>query len=166
MKDLVIVMGVAGSGKTTIASRLASVSGWPCVEADDHHPPANRARMASGVPLQDSDRAGWVASLSQHIAGRPEQRVVLACSALTPFVQESLSRDSGRACHFVWLDVPEPDLRQRIAARTGHFMPVSLLQSQLQALHVPAGALQVDATRPVEDVVESISKALPPPDPA
>ena len=166
MRDLVIVMGVAGSGKTTMGAGLAEAAGWPFVEADDFHPDANRAKMASGVSLTDEDRAGWISAIAAHVAHSRAPRVVLACSALTRFVQASLMRDSGRLCRFVWLDVPAADLRARMAARAGHFMPVSLLESQLAALDVPDGVVRMDALRPVSELVQMLQEALPAPDPA
>jgi gluconokinase len=166
MRDLVIVMGVAGSGKTTVGAGLAEAAGWPFVEADAFHPDANRAKMASGTPLTDEDRAGWISAITAHVAQSRAPRMVLACSALTRFVQERLMGDSGRFCRFVWLDVPAGDLRARMAAREGHFMPVSLLESQLAALDVPDGAVRVDAMRPAGELVQMLQEALPAPDPA
>ena len=79
MRDLVIVMGVAGSGKTTVGAGLAETAGWPFVEADEFHPDANREKMASGVSLTDEDRAGWISAIAAHVAQSQAPRVVLAC---------------------------------------------------------------------------------------
>lgn len=166
MRDLIVIMGVAGSGKSTVAAGLAEAAGWPFVEADDFHPSENRAKMASGTPLSDGDRADWIDAITAHVARMPNDRVVLACSALTAFVQQRLQRDSGRLCCFVWLDVPITDLRARLAARTEHFMPVSLLESQLAALDVPSAAVRMDAGRPVGELVKMLQRDLPAPDPA
>tara|TARA_R110000787_G_scaffold14348_17_gene44405 strand:+ start:3451 stop:3951 length:501 start_codon:yes stop_codon:yes gene_type:complete len=166
MRDLIIVMGVAGSGKTTVGAGLAEAAGWPFVEADDFHSDANREKMASGVPLTDQDRVGWISAIAAHVAESEAPRMVLACSALTRFVQERLMRDSGRLCRFVWLDVPVADLRARMASRAGHFMPVSLLESQLAALKVPDGAVRMDAMCPVSELILRLQEALPAPDPA
>ncbi|HCX08998.1 MAG TPA: gluconate kinase, partial [Hyphomonas sp.] len=103
-------MGVAGSGKTSIAEALSKAEGWPFVEADDYHSAANKEKMASGTPLTDADRADWVRSLCKTLTDMPEDRVVLACSALTPFVQTGLREQSGRTCLFVLLDVPKDEL--------------------------------------------------------
>jgi gluconokinase len=146
MTDLVIIMGVAGSGKSSIAEALAASGGWPFIEADDHHSAANKQKMASGTPLTDADRADWVGSLCRAVSARPEARVILACSALTPYVQDGLRAGAGRACRFVLLDVPREELARRIAARQDHFMPVSLLDSQLEALQPPDDVLVVDGT--------------------
>ena len=160
MKELIVIMGVAGSGKTSIASALAGQAGWPFMEADEHHSAANKTKMAAGTPLTDEDRASWVDSMSKASAAMPEPRIVLACSALTPFVQTGLRQGSGRRCRFVMLDVPKAELARRIAARADHFMPVSLLDSQLEALTVPEDALRIAADRELEDIVADIQAAL------
>lgn len=166
MRDLIIVMGVAGSGKTTVGAGLAEAAGWPFVEADEFHPDANREKMASGTPLTDEDRAGWISAIAAHVAESDAPRIVLACSALTRFVQERLVRDSGRLCRFVWLELAADNVRARMSSRKGHFMPVSLLESQLAALDVPEGALRMDALRPVGELVQMLQESLPAPDPA
>lgn len=160
MRDLVIIMGVAGSGKSSIAEALSRAEGWPFVEADGHHSAANKQKMAAGTPLTDADRADWVRSMAEAIAAMPEQRVVLACSALTPFVQSGLRTLSGRRCLFVLLDVPKAELARRISAREDHFMPVSLLESQLAALTPPADVIQVDGTASPDALVEDIRMRL------
>ena len=165
MKDLVVIMGVAGSGKTTTGEALSAATGWPFIEADAHHSDANRAKMTAGTPLTDADRVDWVASIASAVNASADPRVVLACSALTPFVQSALQAQCERAVHFVWLDVPEALLAERMATRPGHFMPVSLLASQLEALTVPPDALRMDGTQPFPDLIASIRNALPP-DPA
>ncbi|MEZ5968673.1 MAG: gluconokinase, GntK/IdnK-type [Hyphomonas sp.] len=166
MKDLVVVMGVAGSGKTTTGRALAVAGGWPFIEADEHHSDANRAKMTAGTPLTDNDRVDWVASITHAANMMTEERVILACSALTSFVQTALRNECDRAVRFVWLEVPEEELAGRIAGRAGHFMPVSLLQSQLTALMVPADALRIDGTLTTQEVVQIIVDVLPPADPA
>ncbi|MEZ5947344.1 MAG: gluconokinase, GntK/IdnK-type [Hyphomonas sp.] len=166
MKDLVVIMGVAGSGKTTTGRAVAEAGGWPFIEADEHHSDANRAKMTAGTPLTDADRVDWVASMTAAANGMPAPRVVLACSALTDFVQTALQAQCTRAVHFIWLDVPKDQLAARMASREGHFMPVSLLESQLAALTVPAGAARMDGTVPTDCLVTAIRAALPPADPA
>ena len=166
MTDLVVIMGVAGSGKTTTGEALSAVTGWPFNEADAHHSEANRNKMAAGTPLTDADRVDWVASIAAAVNAADAPRLVLACSALTPFVQTALQDQCDRAVRFVWLDVAEALLAERMKTRPGHFMPVSLLRSQLDALSVPAGALRMDGSLPLADLVREIAASLPPPDPA
>ncbi|MCA8902123.1 MAG: AAA family ATPase [Hyphomonas sp.] len=166
MKDIIVVMGVAGSGKTTTGRALAASGGWPFIEADDHHSDANRAKMTAGTPLTDADRVDWVTALSAAANAETAPRVVLACSALTGFVQGALQDQCARTVRFVWLEVPKDQLAHRMASREGHFMPVSLLESQLAALKVPAGVLRVDGTLAPADLVAGILQALPSPDPA
>ena len=151
-----IIMGVAGSGKSSIAEALSDAEGWPFVEADVHHSAANKEKMASGVPLTDTDRADWVRSMCETLASMPEERVVLACSALTPFVQNGLREHSGRRCLFVLLDVPRDELARRISSRADHFMPVSLLDSQLAALVLPEGVIRFDGMLAPKALVETI----------
>ncbi len=160
MRDLVIIMGVAGSGKSSIAEALSKAEGWPFVEADVHHSAANKEKMASGTPLTDADRADWVRSMGETMTAMPEDRVVLACSALTPFVQAGLREQSGRHCLFVLLDVPKDELARRISSRADHFMPVSLLESQLAALVPPEGVIRVDGTATPIALVEDIRTRL------
>ena len=160
MRDLVIIMGVAGSGKTSIAEALSKAEGWPFVEADDYHSAANKEKMASGTPLTDADRADWVRSLCKTLTDMPEDRVVLACSALTPYVQTGLREQSGRTCLFVLLDVPKDELARRISSRADHFMPVSLLDSQLAALVPPEDVIRVDGMAAPIALVEDIRTRL------
>ena len=132
----VVVMGVAGSGKSTLAAAIAERLGAVFVEADSLHSADARARMAAGVPLTDDDRWPWLARVAarirdEHTAGHA---VVVACSALRRCYREVLSRDGGADVTFVHLDGSEPLLAERIGQRTGHFMPATMLSSQLATL--------------------------------
>ncbi len=159
MRELIVIMGVAGSGKSSVAAALADAAGWPFMEADEYHSAANKQKMADGIPLTDEDRVGWVQGMAAGAAAMPEPRVVLACSALTPFVQSGLM-ESGRACRFVLLDVPKEELAKRIAARADHFMPVSLLESQLAALTMPDGVIRVNGMDAISEIVAAIRAHL------
>jgi gluconokinase len=153
-------MGVAGAGKTTVGRALAGARGWHFHDADDLHPPANVARMRAGIPLTDEDRAPWLAALraliARHLAaGTP---MVLACSALRESYRAALLPD-GVAAHavlFVQLDLPPALARARLAARPGHYMPPSMVDSQFATLEEPAHALRLDASRPVAELVGEI----------
>jgi gluconokinase len=131
----VIVMGVSGSGKTTVARSIDEVLGWPFAEGDDFHPPANVEKMSSGTPLTDEDRAPWLEAIArwigeQEAAGRS---AVVTCSALKRAYRELLRRDHP-SVWFVHVS-PSPDaLQHRLETRSGHYMPASLLASQLEAL--------------------------------
>ncbi len=130
-----VIMGVSGSGKSTVAVLLAQRLGRPMAEGDDFHPPANVAAMAAGRPLTDADRAPWLAAIRDWITARDGagEPTVVACSALRRAYRDRLREGPGRV-RFVQLDVPEPVLERRLEARRGHFMPVSLLGSQLDTL--------------------------------
>lgn len=127
-----VVMGVAGSGKTALGHELSARLDCPFLDADDFHTPEARARMAAGEGLTDDDRAPWLLRLRSELEARP--RVVLACSALRRSYREALRLPGVR---FVFLDVPEVLLRARLEERTGHYAGLSLLPSQLAALEAP-----------------------------
>ena len=130
-----VVMGVSGSGKTTVAAAIAARVGALFLDADDFHPAANTAKMAAGVPLTDEDRWPWLALVGDEIARRVAdgERVVMACSALRRRYRDVL-RASSDDLVFAQLDGSRALLGERIGARTDHFMPVSLLGTQLRAL--------------------------------
>ena len=146
----VVFMGVAGSGKSTVAMHYAKGRGFAFVEADDFHPPANVAKMKSGQPLTDEDRVGWLSAMAQRIAeGKARgETMVITCSALKRAYRDAL-RKGDPDLFFVLLDGPESLLAQRLAARTDHFMPPSLLASQLAILERPAPPSEKAVTLPI-----------------
>jgi gluconokinase len=154
---IVIVMGVSGVGKTTIGRALAERLGCEFIDADDHHPAANVAKMAAGVPLEDADRWPWLASLNVELKNR--ERAVLACSALKESYRERLA--SGlESVRFVHLQGSFDLIRSRLHARRHRYMPASLLESQFAALEPPARAITVDVSADVAACVAAISAAL------
>jgi gluconokinase len=158
---VIILMGVAGAGKTTVGKQLAQSLGWRFVEGDDFHPPANVAKMAAGIPLTDEDRAPWLERLRgliQEALERGEPAVV-ACSALKERYRQVLTVDPARV-KWVYLWAPRELIASRLAQRTGHFMPLSLLDSQFAALEAPKDALQVDVTPGPDAVVAAIRERL------
>ncbi len=133
--DLVVVMGVSGSGKTTVAQGLAAAMGWPFAEGDALHPPANVAKMHAGIPLTDEDRWPWLRVIGdwmseQEAAGRS---AVVTCSALRR-VYRDLLREGRPAVRFLHVTLPEVAIADRLEHREGHYMPPSLLPSQLATL--------------------------------
>jgi gluconokinase len=158
---VIIVMGVSGVGKTTIGKALAGELGWRFLEGDDLHPAANVAKMAEGVPLTDEDRAPWLEQLRGLISQALEQgeNVVLACSALRRSYRQRLAVDPARV-RWVYLTAPAEVIADRLRRRTGHFMPPSLLESQLAALEAPDDALVVDVTPGPAEVVGFIRAGL------
>ena len=131
----IVVMGVAGSGKTTVAQLLAERLGRPYAEADDFHPPENVAKMSAGTPLTDEDRWPWLRSIRDWLSARTRagESAVVTCSALKVVYRDLLREAEGRV-RFVQLSAGAPLLEDRMAHRAGHFMPTSLLASQLATL--------------------------------
>jgi gluconokinase len=158
---VVIVMGVSGVGKTTVGQRLAARLGWRFLDADAFHAPESIAKMAAGIPLTDEDRAPWLARLRELLRGALEagEDVVLACSALKGAYRERLTVDAARQ-RWVYLHAPREFLVSRLMAREGHYMPPTLLDSQLAALEVPEDALSVDVSADPDTVVASILRGL------
>ena len=158
---VIILMGVAGAGKTTVGKRLAQSLGWRFVEGDDFHPLVNVAKMAAGTPLTDEDRAPWLERLRERVTELLAQgeSAVLACSALKQSYRQLLTVDPARV-RWVFLWAPREVIASRMVQRPGHFMPVSLLDSQLTTLEAPGDALQVDVTTGLDEVVVTIRKQL------
>jgi gluconokinase len=158
--NIVIVMGVSGSGKSHLANQLARVTGWAYAEGDDYHSTANKAKMHAGIPLTDEDRAPWLDALHQILLGwhRSGQSGILTCSALKETYREHLA--SGLpSLRFVWLDPPRSVLAERLSHRIGHYMSPNLLDSQLATLEppVPDGkTLHFDGSAGVEDEVAQV----------
>jgi gluconokinase len=160
----IVIMGVSGSGKSTVMSELERRLGWPSAEADEFMPPANVQKMRSGHPLTDEDRWPWLQALAGWVGDREAAResAIMTCSALRrPY--RDLLRDGHPSVWFVELDVPPGELARRLQHRTGHYMPASLLASQLDTLE-PLDAdepgLHVAADRPAEIVADDILAAL------
>jgi carbohydrate kinase (thermoresistant glucokinase family) len=154
---IVVVMGVSGSGKTTIGRLLAERLGCEFIEGDDFHPPANVAKMASGIPLEDADRWPWLQRLNEEL--RRKEDIVLACSALKQAYREALAKDIP-AIAFVFLQGGIELIRSRLATRKHRYMPASLLESQFAALEPPRRAIEVDVRESAEECVDSIAARL------
>jgi gluconokinase len=158
---IVLIMGVSGSGKTTIGQQLADTLRWEFVDADSFHSPSNRKKMSAGTPLSEQDRRPWLDALREAIdrwigEGR---NVVLACSALTASARRILISDN-RSVKLVYLKGAFELIQARLARRPHHFMPQGLLESQFDTLEEPADALTIDAGWPPDAITAHIITSL------
>jgi gluconokinase len=156
----VVVMGVSGSGKTTVAKKLAKQLAWPYAEGDDFHPEANVTKMAAGKPLDDEDRWPWLRSIAAWMSAQAADRrsTVVTCSALRRAYRDVLREADGRV-RFVYLSGDLELIGERISYRKGHFMPMSLLTSQfetLEPLEPDEDGFAVDVAQPPEQVADHI----------
>ena len=158
---VVIVMGVTGCGKTTVGTRLASDLGWPFYDADDFHPPENKAKMARGIALTDADRAPWLQAIRHRIdeTASAGAHAAIGCSALKEAYRHVL-RDGAPSVRCAWLTGPRALLAERLRHRVGHFMNPALLDSQLETLEEPAYAVRVEIALPLAAQVRAIRGAL------
>ncbi|MFS0827077.1 gluconokinase [Pseudomonas phoenicis] len=159
-----VVMGVAGCGKSCIGSAIVATSGGRLIEGDAFHPAENIRKMSAGIALDDADRAGWLVRLGQELqaAIAAGERPVLTCSALKRRYRETL-REAVPALGFVFLELTPSEAEKRVLARPGHFMPASLIDSQFAALESPTGealTLTLDATRPIVALAEQVDAWL------
>lgn len=152
---LLVVMGVTGSGKSTVGKAFAQRLGVPYADADDFHGEANIAKMSAGVPLDDDDRRPWLRAIGEWLAAHTDGGAVASCSALRRAYRDIL-RGPAPTVAFVHLDGDQETVRQRVAARLGHFMPESLVASQFATLE-PLGpderGVVLDLAAPVDDII-------------
>jgi gluconokinase len=158
-------MGVSGSGKTTVGAALAAALGIEFVEGDDYHPPDNVRSMAAGIPLTDADRAGWLSVLAARLTQARDSgtAIVMSCSALKRAYRDVLR--TGGDPQFIHLTGPRLLLSERLAARQGHYMPASLLDSQLATLEEPApdeNAWVCDISQTPEEIVNLLRERVAP----
>ena len=154
-----IVMGVSGCGKTSVGEALAKRLGWDFYDADDFHPPANVAKMVDGIPLDDSDRAPWLALLHDKISSslKADKPGVLACSALKERYRQQLM-DGNDGVQIIYLKGSYDLIWSRMSARKDHYMKPHMLKSQFDALEEPSGAITVDISTSVDEVVNEVLK--------
>ena len=154
-------MGVAGSGKTTVGRLLAEALGWAFFDGDDFHPAANVEKMAGGEALTDADRAAWLDALRRLIDDclARDEPAVIACSALRAAYRQRLGTDRD-AVYLVYLEGDVETIRDRLAARRGHFFDPRLLASQFATLEPPTDALTVPITQTAADIVADIRAKL------
>lgn len=148
-------MGVSGSGKSTVGEKLAEALNLPFLEGDSLHPKSNVDKMASGIPLQDEDRWPWLDKIGERMA-TAEQGLIVSCSSLKKSYRERLRAAVGGQLAFVFLDGSFEVLHEHMGHRTGHFMPVTMLESQLATLESPVGeplVFRADVVDPIEKIV-------------
>lgn len=158
----IVVMGVSGCGKSTVAQALAQRLRLPFIEGDALHPPDNVAAMSAGTPLTDEDRRGWLQAVAATLAQAETTGAVVTCSALKRSYRDQL-RASAPGLRFVHLTGPQSLLAQRLQSRAGHYMPASLLQSQLDTLEPPAtdeGVLTQSITQTPQRIVDLLCQQL------
>lgn len=163
--NVYIVMGITGSGKSTIGAALARSLGVDFIEGDDYHPLENVRKMSLGIPLTDDDRAGWLHALAHRISEAREEgaRIVVSCSALKRSYRDVL-RSADRGMQFVFLRGSRSMIEQRLGSRRGHFMPASLIDSQLETLEAPGpdeNAIVCDISESPEQIVKDIIAIVP-----
>ncbi len=161
---VLVLMGVSGCGKTTVAQILAERLHWPFEEGDALHPAANVAKMAAGHPLDDADRAPWLAKVADWVDARlaAGQSGIITCSALKRSYRDLIDR-RGEGVEFVYLHGSRELIAARLSGRHGHFMPSSLLDSQFATLEEPGPdepAIRVEIGEPAEDIATDIAQAL------
>lgn len=156
-----VVMGVAGAGKSTLASALGARFGIPYMDADAYHPPANVEKMKSGQALTDEDRAGWLATLRRVLddATSNGHGVILACSALKAAYRDVLGVP-GASRFLVYIHIDPETARRRVARRVSHYMPTTLVDSQFATLEAPADAIVVEAAWPVARAVAHVHSVV------
>lgn len=154
-----VLMGVSGSGKSSVGRMLAAQLGWDFYDADDFHPPENVAKMAGGIPLDDADRAPWLAVLHDLIAAslKAGRSGVLACSALKERYRQQLM-DGNEGLQFVYLQGTYDLIWSRMKRRNAHYMKPHMLRSQFDVLEEPAYALVMDISMPADEIVQAILK--------
>jgi gluconokinase len=162
MHRRIVLMGVAGSGKSVVGAALAARIGATYLDGDDLHPPANIAKMSRGEPLTDADRWPWLSLVGQRLA-EPDGILILGCSALKRRYRDHIREKANAPVTFVHLSGTKALIASRMGARTGHFMPTSLLDSQFAALEPPAAdesAVTVNIHGPVKRAVDEIVAQL------
>jgi gluconokinase len=157
---IVVLMGVCGCGKSTVGVALANTFGWTFLDADDFHPEANVAKMATGIPLTDADRWPWLDRMVGELQAieRQGHHVVLACSALRKIYRDRLDR--AGEIRWVYLKGDAATIEPRMASRSGHFMPATLLASQFATLEEPSDAIVIDISQSVAAQAAQIAATL------
>ncbi|SHG25039.1 gluconokinase [Flagellimonas flava] len=157
---VLIIMGVSGTGKSTIGTKLSERLDFPFFDGDDYHPEENVQKMSAGNPLNDEDRKGWLERLNQLALEHKSTGAIIACSALKESYRDLLSKQMGTTLQFVHLDGSFDLITSRLKARKGHFMTAALLQSQFDTLEPPKDAIIVSIELTPEEIVSSVLRQL------
>lgn len=159
-KSIFFIMGVSGSGKSTIGKLLAAELDLPFMDGDDFHPPANVAKMKEGHALNDDDRHGWLLKLNQLALDHKEKGAIIACSALKQSYRDLLQQGLDNKGLFIYLEGTYEQIMDRLKKRKGHFMPPGLLQSQFDTLSPPEKGIRVSIDQSPEAMVKEIVRKL------
>jgi len=152
-------MGVSGCGKSSVGKVLAKAIDLPFYDADDFHPEANILKMEKGLPLEDKDRYPWLKILNELIKDKENEGLVLACSALKDSYRRTLEANLNKKVNWIFLSGSKELILERLNQRSGHFMPIDLLNSQLEALEFPEEAIEISIQPSVEKIVKNIIKS-------
>lgn len=159
--SIIYIMGVSGSGKTTIGRQLAVETGLPFFDGDDFHPVSNIDKMKSGQPLTDDDRIGWLRSINEMARKQSTNAgAIIACSALKEKYRDILEEGMTIPVQWIFLNGSYEVIAERMQQRKPHYMPASLLQSQFDILEVPANAIMIDINNTTDDIVNTIKNKL------
>lgn len=158
MRPIIVVMGVSGSGKSTVGKLLAAKLKLPFFDADDFHSKSNLQKMKSGIPLQDVDRKPWLEELADLLSQYAKKGIVLACSSLKEKYRDILCSNANP--RFIYLHLTKEQARARVARRSDHFMPSDLIDSQFESLEIPKTAITVDATAASEKIISKVLNML------
>jgi gluconokinase len=162
MKRMVVIMGVAGCGKTTVGERLAEATGFAFVDGDRLHPRANIDKMSSGQPLTDEDRWPWLTAVGETLA-QSDRSIIIGCSALRRAYRDRIRSHAGGPVTFVYLAGTRELIGRRMQDRKGHFMPASLLDSQFAALEPPSpaeNAIVIDVARQIDENIGLLARTF------
>ncbi|MBL0358791.1 MAG: gluconokinase [Chitinophagaceae bacterium] len=158
---IIFIMGVSGSGKTTIGKLLAQKTGYAFYDADNFHPRQNIDKMKAGEPLTDEDRRPWLDHIHDFAAANiGTSNIIIACSALKEIYRQRLNKNIEANCRWVFLKGSYETILQRMQQRTTHYMPSSLLQSQFDALELPQQVIEADISMQPEAIVQHIISKL------
>ena len=154
---IIYIMGVSGSGKTTIGKKLAAKIGFPFFDGDDFHSPSNKEKMKQNIPLNDEDRKDWLLQMNQTAREHATtDGAIIACSALKEKYRNILSSGINIPIYWVFMNGSFELIKKRMEQRKDHFMPPGLLTSQFDALEVPANSIAVDITKKPDEIVETV----------